>query len=1165
MDYFKRLILQPLLSPLQLWEVIQNLKSLTRHHYLIIRGKMGFGKSWLAMDACMDYPVIRSMDFQIFWVNVTKCNTPEGILQQMQYLKIMMQSTNHDNNYVRPEFESIQLHIIQMKKYFQNTFSSEKYKNSLLVLVNVQNKEVIEAFDFHCKVLATGRSEACFDEIPKNRKRFVVIDRGLTEQESLDFFDLMPGLSDTNRKYKMKVREIHKLCQGEPMIMSLIWNNIMQSVNPNDRLSNYIKKLHNNQLTDGQMDSTIEESLRVLDIEDREAYQKMVVFPQNVFVPVSVLSRYWHMTKDATEALVNRLYSCSLLSVDYRTDPNGERAEDGMFVSMHYIYSSYLRKVATREEETQMHLEICRSYEADRVLERRTEPELFDLPDDKYIHYYIGYHLQRSGLTHLFPLLYFDFGFLEQKLRYTGLPNTRGDLEEYRSVIVGDDEEKHQLWNELLDFLPTIEEMVHQNNDTSLLQYALNASDTIAKEAKRQVEKFSNRVWFDDVGHPAKQRRQMVRLESRPLVLKFYGPEAVLAALDDNSILLMDLSPSYVIEPTVLREHKKPIKSLETFGEFYLVSLDVGGSLLIWSLKDTPIFLAKCRDYSSTLSRSDSTSPSRRERMQEDSARKVRQHEVQNLNFRQAISRVVNENFINCFTIHESSSAGHNIGNGNGPKNGKGLEVQLICGTMEGVILFYAWCHHTEQFDFLYKINKKEHIVPDIRVLHYMAPICLMAVGRHETKFYNMTDTSVMYFTKPVKFESALAIHETPSLLPPNERGSGARAIYCVTRDSIVRMEMKRISGNLVDIHAIQEVYKANAGTAITCSTQSDDGKYLVLGTERGIVVFDCDSVSVWQRNSNGFRIACIDMCTCDDNNHRYVIMSGMDGDVVNIYGLPARRSIISGRTLSSDRSVFYGHSAKLLGENLFEVIENQRDDKDPVIIYAVETSSIVHKLSCEPDGVQGNAVTAGPWKKITCTGQWSGNFCFGTIDGKFYVVNQDSEQYQLVTEMKEAIVYIKGIQPNYCIVGTENNYKVLRWGWNDSEMIVQTGKVVDGYSVGEERILIVRRAGPVQLLEMDRPVEARIEYLSNTAANEAIVGCEYQADTLVLLDVLGKIRFFTVDKNQLEYELVAKSWKDFILYRISAMALSKDASLFAVGNEMGKIYVSIRGSRDKG
>lgn len=120
------------------------------------------------------------------------------------------------------------------------------------------------------------------------------------------------------------------------------------------------------------------------------------------------------------------------------------------------------------------------------------------MPNDGYFHFYIGYHLKESGMRHLFPKLYFDFGFLEQKLRYTELPNTLGDLNTYKDEIAGTDVYRKELLEELTDFLANIEAIL-KTEDTCLLQYALTTDNKIKVEALKQAKWFPNRIWFDDM------------------------------------------------------------------------------------------------------------------------------------------------------------------------------------------------------------------------------------------------------------------------------------------------------------------------------------------------------------------------------------------------------------------------------------------------------------------------------------------------------------------------------------------------------------------------------------------------------------------------------------------------------------------------------------------
>lgn len=136
---------------------------------------------------------------------------------------------------------------------------------------------------------------------------------------------------------------------------------------------------------------------------------------------------------------------------------------------------------------------ICRILEA---IKERTEPNIVAVPDDGYFYYYIGYHIKEAERFEVFPEIFLDFGFLEQKLRATGLPNTIGDLKLYRQLITGNSQLKEQFLDELLHFLKSSEEVICKSVDTCMLQYAMTAGGILQEEAMKQAGRFTDRVWF---------------------------------------------------------------------------------------------------------------------------------------------------------------------------------------------------------------------------------------------------------------------------------------------------------------------------------------------------------------------------------------------------------------------------------------------------------------------------------------------------------------------------------------------------------------------------------------------------------------------------------------------------------------------------------------------
>lgn len=64
-------------------------------------------------------------------------------------------------------------------------------------------------------------------------------------------------------------------------------------------------------------------------------------------------------------------------------------------------------------------------------------------------------------------------------------------------VCTADSPGRRKVLDELLNFLPNVEEMLKKSCDTCLLQYALMTSGHLNAEAKHQAAKFKNRLFLD--------------------------------------------------------------------------------------------------------------------------------------------------------------------------------------------------------------------------------------------------------------------------------------------------------------------------------------------------------------------------------------------------------------------------------------------------------------------------------------------------------------------------------------------------------------------------------------------------------------------------------------------------------------------------------------------
>lgn len=139
----------------QLWDIKQRLLSLERHEYLVVHGRTSFGKRWIVMDACCNYSVMHQMNGNIFWLDCSKCKTPEAILQQLESLGIL--ATSHE--FTLTNYNDINNKILMLTETLRNVFEKHQYKDCLIVLVNVQNYETIRAFDINSKILITTKDK----------------------------------------------------------------------------------------------------------------------------------------------------------------------------------------------------------------------------------------------------------------------------------------------------------------------------------------------------------------------------------------------------------------------------------------------------------------------------------------------------------------------------------------------------------------------------------------------------------------------------------------------------------------------------------------------------------------------------------------------------------------------------------------------------------------------------------------------------------------------------------------------------------------------------------------------------------------------------------------------------------------------------------------------
>lgn len=278
-----------------IWLIQKELRTLNRGEYVIIQGKIGFGKRWLACDACVDFHIMQKMDFKIYWLNVRKCTTPETIFGKLNQLRLML---NLDEVDFRPlNYDSLENQIFSLNRAINKIFESPKFSNCLIVLSDVQNSNTIKAFEFKCKILVTTSFKNISDKISIRNKRIVAITHGFTGNESIDLFkkaiDNKSGGGEGNSAEVVTndVLKIHRSCKGNPFVMTLIAKDYMNDTITKTFWLNWLTSLNNYDLIKDEICYPINQidlSLSKLDPKYRDLYESLVIFTDNVNIPFKV-------------------------------------------------------------------------------------------------------------------------------------------------------------------------------------------------------------------------------------------------------------------------------------------------------------------------------------------------------------------------------------------------------------------------------------------------------------------------------------------------------------------------------------------------------------------------------------------------------------------------------------------------------------------------------------------------------------------------------------------------------------------------------------------------------------------------------------------------------------------------------------------------------------
>ncbi|XP_054000407.1 apoptotic protease-activating factor 1 isoform X1 [Hylaeus anthracinus] len=583
----------PILPPISPLTVIRERKMIELKYYLeqlqpngyvVLHGMKGFGKSCLTASTLKDTKFVRSSFYsEIYWIKFGyERPINEEIFIQLNRLYHLVKNLELSSESSMPETSTDSL--IYFLKYY---FNKEKHSHALLILDDVCDSKIIDAFDFECKTLVIT---ANLDVVQGKRfSKFELID-GFTEAETLGLFAKV--LDTKEDKLPFEAKRIHDECKGMPLLIAMFaaqfeefkhdmklrphrWRYYLNSLRNKDEKNRVIKIFLEKQ------EAIFNMCIKELPDEMRKRYEELVIFREDVNITPQTLEILWEGAPFEVEEMMLDFCHKSLAAKQWNNELHS------YIYGVHDLLLCHLRKKFSQAELVEMHKSLIEKYR------KYCNGDFSKLPADNYSYSYIGYHLEQAQLYDEFPNIYFNFDFIQATIIHSGLSNLLIDLDNYKKYITKKDPILEANMIDLERFLEEQASIIvkhRRKNCLDIVQIAMNhpyegyVKDTamkLASERSKSLYVFHNKK----LGQMDMPWSEEISTEIRTSCFT-YDPNLILIGNGAGEILLWD---SFYKRQKVFSGHdkscsiKKIVMSSE--GDCFL-SLDDHGIVKLFKLSD---------------------------------------------------------------------------------------------------------------------------------------------------------------------------------------------------------------------------------------------------------------------------------------------------------------------------------------------------------------------------------------------------------------------------------------------------------------------------------------------------------------------------------------------------------------------------------------------------
>ena len=371
-----------------------------------LQGAGGFGKTTLAQALCHDARVREAFPGGILWITLGEELSDEALTDRILGL-LRWWSDEEPPNFKRPEEAAATL---------AGRLSG---KGVLVVVDDVWKRRHLEPFlNRGLSLLVTTRDRTTLPrdcdtkdvDSMQASEATALLERGLKDAAEIDFGPLAKRLGYWPLLLGLANGRLRNLVEKRRLSVSAALERVSARL---DRLGLKAFDEKNAEDRAHAVELTIRLSLDCLDEDERRCYERLAIFPEDVALPIAMLTRYWWPEDgelDAAEDLCERLADLSL--VQHLDLARGT-------VRLHDVFRQYL----TDSQRDTMHALHAAWLDALRPGSGRWS----DLSvKAAYAWQYLAYHLRDAGQVDELADLLFDYAWLEAKLRPGWLPEGQG-------------------------------------------------------------------------------------------------------------------------------------------------------------------------------------------------------------------------------------------------------------------------------------------------------------------------------------------------------------------------------------------------------------------------------------------------------------------------------------------------------------------------------------------------------------------------------------------------------------------------------------------------------------------------------------------------------------------------------------------------------------------